>query len=245
MPAVDLTEMSAQVGGSQPLGGYLARPGGAAPWPGVVTIHEVFGVDDVMRRHATRLARAGYLTLAVDLFSAGSKLPGGKLRCLVTTMRDMTRGQGRAFADIEAARQWLARSSECTGGIGVIGFCMGGGFALLTANRGFDAASPNYGPLPRDVEEALVGACSVVASYGGRDRGLKDAAAKLEAALTDLGVAHDVKEYPTAGHAFLNDADVGPRSLRPLFRVAGVRPDPDAAPDAWRRIEAFFAQHLH
>jgi carboxymethylenebutenolidase len=122
---------------------------------------------------------------------------------------------------------------------------MGGGFALLTASRGFDVASPNYGPLPRNLEEALAGACPVVASYGGRDRWLTGGAAKLEAALTDLGVAHDVKEYPTAGHAFLNDANVGPRPLRPLFRVAGVRPDPAASADAWRRIEAFFAQHLH
>jgi carboxymethylenebutenolidase len=104
MPDVDLTKRSAQVGGSQPLGGFLVRPDGTGPWPGVVMVHEVFGVDDVMRRHAARLAKAGYLTLAVDLFSAGSKLPGGKLRCLVSTMRAMTRGEGRAFADIEAAR---------------------------------------------------------------------------------------------------------------------------------------------
>jgi carboxymethylenebutenolidase len=71
------------------------------------------------------------------------------------------------------------------------------------------------------------------------------AAAKLEQALTNAGVVHDVKEYPTAGHAFLNDAENGPRVLRPLFRVAGVGPEPTAAADAWQRIERFFAMHLH
>jgi len=58
------------------------------------------------------------------------------------------------------------------------------------------------------------------------------------------GLVHDVKEHPTAGHAFPNDADVGPRVLRPLFRVAGVGPEPTAAADAWQRIEDFFARHL-
>ena len=77
---------------------------------------------------------------------------------------------------------------------------MGGGFALLAAARGFDAAAPNYGPLPKDLDGALKGACPMVASYGGRDWELPGAAAKLEAALTRHGVAHDVKEYPGAGH---------------------------------------------
>jgi carboxymethylenebutenolidase len=73
---------------------------------------------------------------------------------------------------------------------------------------------------------------------------LRGAAAKLEEARTKAGIVHDVKEYPTAGHAFLNDAEAGPRVLRPLLRVAGVGPQPDAAPDAWRRIEEFFTAHL-
>ncbi|MGI8968104.1 MAG: dienelactone hydrolase family protein [Chloroflexota bacterium] len=240
MTDIDLTGIAATHGGSQPLRGYLVKPSGTGPWPGMVMIHEVFGLDDVMRRQAERVAAAGYLTLAVDLFSAG-----GALRCLVSTMRAMMSGQGRAFADIEAAHIWLETSPECTGKIGVIGFCMGGGFALLAVGSGYDAASVNYGQLPRDLEATLAGACPVVGSYGRRDRTLNGAAAKLEEALTNAGIVHDIKEYPTAGHAFLNDAETGPRVLRPLFRVAGMGPDPDAARDAWRRIEDFFAEHLH
>jgi carboxymethylenebutenolidase len=202
-------------------------------------VHEVFGLNGVMRRHADRLAAAGYLTLAVDLFSAG-----GTRRCMVSTLRQMRKGDGPALADIEAGRRWLRVASECTDKIGVIGFCMGGGFALLTAGRGFDVSAANYGPLPDDLDDALAGACPVVGSYGGSDPGLKHAAATLETALTEAGVAHDVKEYPGAGHTFLNDVEVGPRPLRPLMRVAGIKPDPVAAVDAWRRIEAFFALHL-
>ncbi|HEY8674263.1 MAG TPA: dienelactone hydrolase family protein [Candidatus Dormibacteraeota bacterium] len=239
MADLDLGDIAATRGGSRNLRGYLVKPSGAAPWPGVVMIHEAFGLDAVMRRQAERLAAAGYLTFAVDLFSAG-----GAVRCLVSTMRALTVGRGRAFADIAAAREWLVQSPECTDSIGVIGFCMGGGLALLTAGSGFEVASVNYGSLPRDLDAAVAAACPIVASYGGRDRTLRNAASKLEEALTKAGIVHDVKEYSTAGHAFLNDAETGPRVLRPLLRAAGMGPEPAAAADAWHRIEDFFARHL-
>jgi carboxymethylenebutenolidase len=240
MTDIDLSDLAADRDGSRPLRGYLASPEGPGPWPAVVMIHELFGLDDVMRGHADRLAGLGYLTLAVDLFSAG-----GAARCLVTTMTAMIRGHGRAFADIRAARDYLAASSDCTGKIGVIGFCMGGGFALLTAGDGYDAASVNYGQLPPHLDETLAGACPIVASYGGRDRSLRGAAGRLEAALDKAGVIHDVKEYPAASHAFLNDAETGPRALRPLLRVAGIGPEPESAKDAWGRIERFFSTYLN
>ncbi|SCF72999.1 dienelactone hydrolase family protein [Streptomyces sp. Ncost-T10-10d] len=84
----------------------------------------------------------------------------------------------------------------------------------------------------------------MVAGYDGQERMLKGAAARLDSALEQLGVVHDVKEYPEAGHAFLNDAEVGPRPLRPLFRVTGMGPHPEAAADAWRRIDTFFDTRL-
>jgi carboxymethylenebutenolidase len=238
MPDVDLSQHSAATGGSQPLRGYLSRPDGDGPWPGVVVVHEIFGLDDQTRRHADRLAAAGYLTLAVDLFSAG-----GARRCLVATMRAMLTGRGKAFADVEAARRHLVGTADCTGAVGVIGFCMGGASRCWPL-RGLRASSVNYGMLPRDVDAAVAGACPVVAAYGGSDPMLRGAPERLDAALTRAGVPHDVKEYPGAGHSFLNDAEVGPRVLLPLWRVARMGPDPDSAADAWRRIEHFFDAHL-
>jgi carboxymethylenebutenolidase len=239
MTDIDLSDLAADRDGSQPLRGYLASPPGTGPWPAVVMIHEIFGLDEVMRGHADRLASLGYLTLAVDLFSAGSTA-----RCLVSTMTAMMRGRGRAFADISVAHDYLAGSPDCTGKIGVIGFCIGGGFALLTANNGFDAAAVNYGQLPRHLDETVADACPIVASYGGRDPSLRGAARRLDAALDKAGVTHDVKEYPAASHAFLNDAEAGPRVLRPLLRVAGIGPESESAKDAWDRIETFFGTHL-
>jgi carboxymethylenebutenolidase len=236
---VDLST-STVPGISTGLKGYLARPEGDGPWPGVVAVFEAFGADEVMLRQCERLARAGYLVLMPDLFS-----DGGFRRCVVSTMRALSAGHGRPFDDIEAARQWLLDSPDCTGRVGVIGFCMGGGFALLTASRGFDAASVNYGAMPpKDLDAALTGACPLVGSYGGRDRQLRGVAGRIDVVLTEKGVPHDLKEYPNAGHSFLNDAPVGPRLMRPLFSVMGLGPEPASAADAWDRIERFFGQHL-
>ena len=229
--------------GSRGLRGVLAEPAGEGPFPGVVVVHEAFGVDPVMRRQVERLAAVGYTTLMPDLFS-----DGGARRCLVSTMRSMISGEGRAYADIESARSYLAARPDASGKVGVIGFCMGGGFALMVAGgHGFDAVSVNYGQLPEDVDSVLGDACPIVASYGAQDVTLRGAAGQLSDTLTRRHVAHDVKEYAGAGHSFLNDARniPGPGAVGWFAdRVLGVGPRPDAAADAWARIEAFFAEHL-
>jgi carboxymethylenebutenolidase len=235
----DVPIASAVPGTSGHLMGVLARPAGPGPWPGVVMVHEALGVNDILRRQAARLADAGYLVLAPDLFSEG-----GARKCLGSTFRALLTGKGRAFADIESARSALRARADCTGRVGVIGFCMGGGFALLLATHGYDAVSVNYGRLPGDLD-SLAGACPVIGSYGGMDLSLRGAAVRLDSALTRLGVTHDVKEYPDAGHAFLNDEQTDPPALRPvLHRILGAGPDPEASADAWERIETFFSEHL-
>ncbi len=236
---VDLTEASASRGGSVPLQGYLGLLNGAGPWPGVVVVHEIFGVDDNTRAQADRLAALGYAALAVDLYSAG-----GARSCLVATMRSVLRGSGRAFTDIETARLALLDRADVTDKIGIIGFCMGGGFALLTADADrYEAASVNYGMLPKDLDRTAA-LCPIVASYGGQDGSLRGAASELTHALQEHGIEHDVMEYGPAGHSFLNELPTGPRPMQPLFRVLGLKPDAEVIDDAWGRIERFFSARL-
>jgi carboxymethylenebutenolidase len=215
-----------------------ARPVASGSWPGVVMLHEGWGIDDVLRRHADRLAAAGYLVYAPDLLGEGSWL-----RCIRITVKALQGRSGKPFELIESCRRELKGDPDCTGKVGVIGFCMGGGFALLLSADGYQAASVNYGPVPSDINELAARSCPIVGSYGGRDWTARGVPA-LRNALRSHHVPHDVEVYPAAGHSFLNDKPNGPLLFRPVGRLAHAGPEPTSAADAWRRIEAFFAEHL-
>jgi carboxymethylenebutenolidase len=233
--AIPLTD-----GGS--LASELFLPQSAGPHPGVLVLHESFGLNDDIRRIAARFADEGYAALVPNLFSHGSRIV-----CLSRVMTDMVRGAvDREIADILAARTALAdRPDVDADRIAVAGFCLGGGFALIAATKpGFRAAAVNYGDVPKD-RAKLDGVCPVVASFGGRDRLFgRNMAERLEAHLSALGVSHDVHTYDDAGHSFFSQHEGWQGWLAWLPSPMAVGPDASASADGWQRMLTFFDEHV-
>lgn len=225
-------------GGTRP--GALALPDDTpVPLPGVVILHDIFGLKPDTRRHCERFAEAGFAALAPDLYG------GGRVACVVSTLLTMPRERGGALDAIAAARRVLAEQPEVDPRrIGITGFCMGGGFALLAAaDDTYAVAAPFYGAAPKE-RERLSGICPTLAQYGERDRPFLSHAKRLGEHLAALGVPHEVLVHPGVGHSFMNDH---PDSW---FARMGARGPLKAAYDAptekeaWEKMLAFFRAHM-
>ena len=215
----------------------MLLPEGDGPHPGVVVLHDITGFREDTRRHCRRFVEAGYAAIAPDLYD------GGRAACVVSTLRSLVTGRGEALAGIDGARALLAARPEVDAArIGVIGFCMGGGFALLAgAAGGFAVAAPFYGPVPRR-REALAGVCPVIAHFGAQDLTLWGQAGRLRRHLTGLGVPHAVHEVAGVGHSFVNDHRDALFSLG-RFTPLRARYDAEAEAESWRRVLDFFARY--
>ncbi len=218
----------------------LAAPRDEGIRPAIIVIHEIFGLNADISEKAQRLADMGYVALAPDLFSTRGPAP----LCIVRTMAGLRGGKGPVFADLEACRTWLAARPEVDPDrVGVIGFCMGGGIALLFAARGeLDAGAVFYGSVPGRAAD-LEAACPLLGSFGGRDRVFGGGGKRLQAHLDALEKPHDVKTYPDAGHSFMSDHR-GVMAKVSSWGPMKVGYNAEAADDSWRRIEAFFGEHL-
>ena len=208
---------------------YVAKPAGAAgQLPGVLVVHENRGLNPHIEDIARRLAVDGYLAMAPDALTPLGGYPGDedKARALFAQL-----DQGKTRQDFIAAAGALKGRPDCSGRIGVVGFCYGGGVAhhLSTQLPDLGAAVPFYGNHP-PAEDAAKVKSPLLIHFAGIDERINAAWPTYEAALKAAGVRHIAHLYPGTQHGFNNDTT--------------PRYDANAAQLAWERTLGFFRQHL-
>lgn len=216
---------------------YISRPAKGSPFPSLVLVYEAFGMNAEMKRLADEIASAGYVVMIPDLLSRGSWFA-----CIRKLMSDLKQGHGRGIQDLIETRNWLDQQQFVeTGRVGVMGLCMGGGFALLLAKTGlFRVSAPFYGQVPDQMD----GACPIVGSYGARDKLTIKHARRLVAEVERLNIPNDIKFYPGAGHSFMN------KPANRFIELIGPWLPPhagfnaDAAADSMKRLIHFMGNHL-
>lgn len=211
--------------------GYLATPEEAGPeTPGIIVIHEWWGLNDNIRMMSRRLAEQGYKALAVDLYmgeSAESPDRAGQLA------RKAGEDPEAAISNLEQAYTYLNEQANAER-IGTIGWCFGGGWSLQTAlamPQQVDATVIYYGRLVTDTEQLEKLQMPILGIFGAEDNGIPpEEVNKFEAALNEVGVANSIHIYEGAGHAFANPS--------------GNRYQKEAAEDAWQKTTEFLQQNL-
>ncbi len=207
---------------------YYARPDGQGPFPGIVVIHEIFGLNDNIRRTAERFADEGYAALAVDMMSGRNRA-----LCMARFMSALVLKplNHQGIQDLKASLSWLAERPEVEADrLGVIGFCLGGSFALSWActDQRLKVTAPFYSMNPRPLD-AVARSCPVVGSFPENDFTAKGGR-KLQEMLDTHDVPNDIVIYPDSKHSFFNRE-------RAQYNA-------EASADAWRRTLAFFGQVL-
>jgi carboxymethylenebutenolidase len=224
------TETVSYKSGDETVNGFLALPDGGGKHPAIVVIHEWWGLNDQVKEGAQKLAAQGYVALAVDLYR-------GKVATTPDEAHELMRGvpDDRGIRDLEAAFAYLAtRPDVKPGKIGSVGWCMGGGWSIKLAmsEPKLAACAVNYGSLPTEAASIAKIKAPVLGNFGADDRGITpDSVHAFDAAMKAAGKPVDVKIYDGAGHAFENPNNKD-----------GYRPQ--AAADAWARMDAFFKKTL-
>jgi carboxymethylenebutenolidase len=217
--------------GSTKVSGYLALPQGEGTHPALIVVHEWWGLNDWVKQQADSLAKYGYIAFAVDLYK-------GKVANDSNTAHELMSGlsEDEAIGMLRAGADFLrGRSDVRAQAIGVIGWCMGGTYAirLAAADPGIRACVMYYGTPFQDEARIQEIQGPVLGNFGAEDKGVTpDLVQAFEAALKKAGKKVDFKIYPGAGHAFAN----------PNNPWGGYRED--AAKDAWARTLAFLKTNL-
>jgi carboxymethylenebutenolidase len=210
--------------------GYLALPEGDGKHAALIVIHEWYGLNDWVKQQAYRFAGDGYVALAPDLYR-------GKVATTADEAHELMRGvpEDRAKADLAGAFKYLAaRKDVDPARIGVIGWCMGGGYAMnmVVMEPKLAAAIINYGHLVTDPATIKAIKVPILGNFGEADRGIPPAdVLAFESALKKENKPVDIKIYEGAGHAFMNPNNKGGYAEK-------------AANDAWDRIDIFLKNHL-
>ena len=210
--------------------GYLTVPNKDGRQPALIVIQEWWGVNDWVRTQADRFSERGYVALAVDLYR-------GKVATSMEEAHELSRGlpEDRAMADLKAAVDYLSRRDDVDPQrIGVIGWCLGGGYALALATQEprVKATVINYGRLVTDPNAIARINGEVLGNFGGADRGIPpEDVRKFMEELTRQNKRNDIKIYDGEGHAFMNEGN-----------TQGY--DAEAAKNAWGRIDRFFGRTL-
>ena len=229
-PAVEAREVTFAGEDGQEVMAYLATPAGDNQRPVILVCHENRGLTAHIQDVTRRLAKAGYVALAVDLLSrsggtaalGSDAIPGA----LGSTNPD------QFVADFRAGWSYLKTEGIGeTDRVGMVGFCFGGGVTWRMATRmpELKAAVPFYGP-PPPVEDVPSIQAAVLAIYGGLDQRINQTIPAIEEAMQANNKVYEKMIYEGADHAFHNDTS--------------TRYNAEAARDAWTRTLAWFEQYL-
>ncbi|MFN0093577.1 MAG: dienelactone hydrolase family protein [Dehalococcoidia bacterium] len=209
--------------------GYLTVPAGNAKVPGILVIHENRGLNEHTKDVARRFAAEGISALAVDLVSR----EGGSKADTATNTGALGRARPEDFiADLKAYGAYLLEQPRTkAGGIGVVGYCFGGGytFEAAIADPNVKAAVPYYG-ICRLIDQLATTKAAVLVMYGANDNRVTSQAEQVGAQLARTNQPYDVKIYPNANHAFFNDT--------------GNNYNADAAKDAWTLTLDWFRKYV-
>lgn len=224
------TEMVSFAGNGEAVDGFLAHPEGAGPFPGVIVAQEWWGLDAHIKDVTQRFASEGFAALAPDLYHGKTTSEPDEAQKLMMAL-DMP----RAVKELTGAADYLASQPLTAGrGIGVTGFCMGGGLALSLAcdSPRIKAAAPFYGVNPEPIDKIAGINGPVLALYAESDNWAGPPVREaLESALTRHGKEHEIRVYPGTEHAFFNDTRPGIYNRQ-------------AASDAWERVLRLFRENL-